>query len=95
MNTTPDKIAVRIIPWAAPEIWGIAVDYRNGKHLAYQVGTRAEADIWNADALERGDRQLFRAVDGPGPVAGERGAKRLPARRNFFVSAFIRADGRL
>jgi hypothetical protein len=41
-----------------PGIWGVAIDYRNGKHAAYEVGTRAEADM-ECRRLDHGDRPLF------------------------------------
>ena len=66
MNATPDKIAVRVISWEAPEIWGVAVDYRNGKRAACEIGTRAEADM-ECRRLERGDRPLFGPLMGRDP----------------------------
>ena len=35
--TMTDKIAACVIPWEA--LWGVAIDFSNGKRLAYEVGT--------------------------------------------------------
>lgn len=60
---TSDKTAVRVIPWEAPDIWGIAVDFRDGTSVAYEVGARVVAEL-ECGRLERGERPLW------GPLLG-------------------------
>ena len=63
MAMTSDKIAVRVIPWEAPDVWGLAVELRNGKSIAYEVGGRAITEL-ECQRLERGERPLW------GPLMG-------------------------
>ena len=37
-------IGVRVIAWEPPSVWGLAVDYEGGKRLAYEVGSKDEAE---------------------------------------------------
>ena len=60
-----DKIAARVIPWESQEgLWGIAVDLGNGRHLAYEVGPRAVAEL-DCARIERGECPVW------GPYAGQ------------------------
>ena len=38
-------IAVRVIPWEAPDFWGIAIELRDGRSIAYEVGGRAITEL--------------------------------------------------
>ncbi len=61
---TSNKVAVRVIPWEAPDVWGLAVDLPNGKHVAYEVGARAITEL-ECGRLKRGERPLW------GPLMGQ------------------------
>lgn len=64
MAMTSGKIAVRVIPWEAPDVWGFAVKLRDGRSIAYEVGGRAIMEL-ECQWLERGERPLS------GPMMGQ------------------------
>ena len=56
-------IAVRVIPWEAPDVWGLAVELCDGRSVAYEVGARAITEL-ECQRIERGKRPLW------GPLMG-------------------------
>ena len=45
MAMTSNRIAARVIPWEAPDVWGIAIELRGGRNIAYEVGSRAITEL--------------------------------------------------
>lgn len=61
---TSNRIAARVIPWEAPDVWGIAIELRGGRNIAYEVGSRAITEL-ECRRIERGERPLW------GPLMGQ------------------------
>jgi hypothetical protein len=58
------KIAARVIQWQAPDVWGIALELRDGRSIAYEVGGRAITEL-ECQRIEHGERPLW------GPLMGQ------------------------
>ena len=51
-------IAARVIPWEAPDVWGIAVELRDGSRIAHEVGSLGITEL-ECRRIENGERPLW------------------------------------